>query len=143
MLKESATALSLALLYLLVQRNANGQTDFGSVHDTRKIAHFDSVQAITNHFSKANVPIKPVKLELFRESNFIFAAYPYSGVDTIDVYVYVKYGDEWVLQMLYFHPRPKSRQIRAKETKSQIVILCGDDEILRLTPDPKLNAPDR
>src|ERR1043166_2682951 len=139
MLKEPATALSLALLAFSLQGNANAQSDFGSVHDTRKIAHFVSVQAITNHFSKANVPIKPVKLELFRETHFIFAAYPYSGLDTIDVYVFVKYGEEWVLQMLYLHPRPKSRQMHARETKNQIEILCGDDEIFRLTPDPKLN----
>jgi hypothetical protein len=133
-------ALNVAILLFIVTMTARA---VGSAHDADKIRHFSSIEQMTNYFSKAAGPIEPLGLKRFKNDHFVFCAFPYSGLDTIDLYSYVKDGDAWVLQMLYFHLRPKQRHLRAVESNTQITIFCGEDEVVRLTPDLQLNSIDQ
>ena len=110
------------------------------IHNVDNVAHFSSIQEITNYFGKVGVSIKILRLKKFGDERLLFAAYPYSGLDTIDVFYFVKYGEQWVLNMLYFHLGPKDRTLRVEERRKQIFIFCGKEEIFRLTPDQKLNS---
>jgi hypothetical protein len=137
--KELAAALLVtAALALTMSITANADW---STHDATKIYSFSSIQEITNFFSTAKIDIEPLELKIFKKDHFLFSAFPYSGKDTIDLYCYVKYGEQWVLQMLYFHLRPRQRHLRAEESATQILVSCGEEEVVRLTPDLKLNSP--
>jgi len=112
-------------------------------HNLSNFPLFKSVQEATNFFGKAEIVIKVLKLTQFEHDHLLLAAYPYSGKDTIDVYCFVKYGDYWVIKMLYFHLRPKARHLRVEESADQIMVYCGKEELVRLTPDKQLNSVER
>ena len=114
-----------------------------NIHNLREIPDFASTQEITNFFHKAEVPISILKLASASTNNFILAAYPYSGKSTIDIFLFVKYGDQWVVKMLYYYLRPKYRKLDAKEDKGRIIIRDKGEEIFSIVDDKKLNAVDR
>ena len=140
---KPTSALKFALC-LLIASVITAKAEIGSnTHNIANLHHFGSVQEITNYFQKVKVPIEVLELKNFSKEHFLFAAFPYSGLDTIDVYCYVKYGEQWDIKMLYFHLRPKARSLTVEETADQIVVFCAKEEFIRLSPDKKLNSVDR
>ena len=72
---------------------------------------------------------------------FWVAAYPYSGVDTIDLYCFVHNGPrQWRVQMLYFALRPKTRTLTVLEHETSMIVKDGDQELVRVAikPGPKM-----
>jgi hypothetical protein len=139
MFKKATASLILAVI-LLSRFSATAEL---KIHNIDQIPYFPSIKELTNFFSDAQVSIDVLKLNKFAGSNFILAAYPYSGLDTIDVYSFVKFGEGWKLNMVYFYLRPKYRELKIVE-KSRTIILCDkNDELIRLSVDKGLNIPNR
>lgn len=107
-------------------------------HDINELNYFPSISGITNYFGERKVPITVLPLERFADKGFVVAAYPYSGLRTIDVYFYVKYGTDWKLSTMYFYIEPKHRQLRVEERADAIILYDKGDELLSLkVPWPK------
>ena len=108
------------------------------IHNLNQIPYFASTNEIVKFFKDASVPIDILPIKQFVESNIIIAAYPYAGSDTIDVFSFVKYGDRWQVNMVYFYFKPKHRRLKITETTSTIILYDDDVEILRLTVNREL-----
>jgi hypothetical protein len=140
MFGRSATTLLAAILLLSLTLTTRGEM---KIHNLNEIPYFASIDEITHFFNDANVSIDVLQLKRFSSNNVVLAAYPYSGVDTIDIFAFVKYGKGWMLNTVHFHLRPKHRKLKVTETDTKIVIWDADDEILSLTIDATLNSPNR
>jgi hypothetical protein len=142
LIKKPTTLLILtAMLLFTLTIPILAQSNRELVHNVGKIPRFDSTQEITNFFAKANVPVQAFELKEFKNKNYIFAAYPYSGNNTIDLYYFVKYGDTWTIKMLYFYLNPKYRKLRVEEKQGQIVVFDAKEEVICLTVDQTLSFP--
>lgn len=116
---------------------------FEKLHDLRAFPSFASKAAITNFFFTQEVPIKLLPLNNFETNNCIVASYPYSGNSTIDIYHFVKFGDRWELKMFLYHLRPRDRQVRVKETATEMILFDNNVQFLAITVDQTLNSLDR
>lgn len=140
MLKRSTNAL---VLFVMMFTSGVGAQTAPSIHDLDEFPAFSSTADITNFFAKAETPIKILELKHFSTNNFIVTAYPYTGVATIDVFHFVKYGDRWKTKMVLFYLRPKYRRLNVEETKAKIILLDLNEELLQLTVDQTLNSVER
>jgi hypothetical protein len=111
-----------------------------TIHKIDEFPSFASTAEITNFFSKVNVAIHVLELKNHGTNNFVVAAYPYSGLDTIDVFHFVKWGNGWKIKMVFFYLRPKFRELRIEETKTKILLLDSREELLGITVDQTLNS---
>jgi hypothetical protein len=141
MLKKSAASLICTTILLFAPMLISAQSNREIIHNIGKIPGFDSSQEITNFFAKANVPIQAFELKEFKNNNYVLAAFPYSGNNTIDLYYFVKFGDKWDVKMLYFYLNPKYRELRVEENQGQIIVFDRKEEIIRLTVDKTLASP--
>ena len=144
MSKRPTNALVItALLFIAAMR---AKAEF-AIHNIDSFPTFSSVNDITIFFSETSVPIKVLELKSHSTNNFILAAYPYAGVDTIDVFHFVKYGNSWKIKMVFFYLRPKYRRLTVAETETKILLFDSKDEskdeLLSLTVDNTLNSPKR
>jgi hypothetical protein len=130
---------SLAIFWILFGSTIAVRADI-SIHNINEIPYFGATTEITNFFARADVPVEVLHLKNLNTNNFVLCAFPYSGVDTIDVFYFVKYGEGWKLKMLYFCLQPKSRHLEATiENSDKIVLRAKQQELLRITVDPFLN----
>jgi hypothetical protein len=140
MCKRSASSLVLSFLVVTIALNAKAGF---TIHEIDAFPPFSSTADITNFFSKECLSSHVLELKLHNRNNFIVAAYPYSGVDTIDVFHFVKWGARWEIKMVFFYLRPKQRKLSVKETKTKILLHAAKEELLSITVDRTLNSIER
>jgi hypothetical protein len=85
----------------------------------------ETTSNIDNYFRDKDVPIKTKKITVGEFDYYCIAAYPYSGVNTIDVYCFVHDGDIWRLHMLYYALNPPTRALEFK-TEDRTITVYGD-----------------
>jgi hypothetical protein len=136
-MRKRSTASYLTICGFLILASVTvGYAQFkrDMIHNLDAMLRFSSTSDITNYFKQANVPITVVELHRFDSANFIFAAYPYSGSDTIDVYNFVKFGPVWRVQMVYFALAPKNRAFEVVEKEQSIAIMDGSKLLVSISP---------
>ena len=134
-MRKESTAVKITLLILLMGLStATAQFSLEQIHHLDKFRGFASTNEINARFAEAGVSITVLPLQEFKADNYVLTAYPYSGSDTIDVYSFVKRGDKWSIQMLYFALSPTERRFRVRETRDEIEIFDGDKKLVSIIP---------
>ena len=111
-------------------------SNFQALHGS--IPRFGSTNEITQYFETNSISFKVPPLKRHADRYFWVASYPYSGVDTIDVYCFrQRPSSGWKLQMLYYAIRPKSRDISVGEEAAQFVVKNGPDQLLTFAIQPE------
>jgi len=131
--------LALAPACLCVFLNLPVRAELAS-HNFNAFPPFQSKQDITNFFAQNHISIEVFELKNFSSENLVFASYPYSGLDTIDVFYFVKYGERWNLKMVYFYLRPKERKLKLAEQNDRIIIRAAGEDLVSLMVDKTLNS---
>lgn len=127
--KLTCTFGILALLLSSFWLASGDVTTLGMIRADRALVGFESKAAVTNHFAESKVPIAVLPLKKYANDNLLFAAYPYSGSDTIDLYWFIKYGESWRVRMTFFVLSPHSHELTVKETNGRIFVYCANQEI--------------
>ena len=140
MFKRSTNSLVLSILLITIAMNAKAGF---KIHEIDAFPAFSSTADITNFFSKECLSSHVLELKVHSTNNFIVAAYPYSGNDTIDVFHFVKWGDRWEIKMVFFYLRPKHRELSVRETNTKILLHAAKEELLSITVDQTLNSIER
>jgi hypothetical protein len=105
-----------------------------SGHDTDRLIGFTSTNEIIDFFAGHNTPVTSYPLALHTDQYFWLAAYPYSGLDTIDLYCFVHHGPrQWRIQMVYFALSPKTRNLTVVEGETRMVVKDGDEELVTVS----------
>jgi hypothetical protein len=115
---------------LALYANAEG-SNFDALHCTRNLNHFSSTNEIVAFFQTNSLSFTAVPLKRHSDHYFWVVSYPYSGLDTIDVYCF-RHGNAggWTIAMLYYVLSPKYRDINIAEEPNQFVIRNGGVELL-------------
>ncbi len=134
---STVASLLLALAQLLCPAMLVAQGEF-SIH---RLNSLSSTNEIAGVFAEKNIPVKVYQLPKQVDRYFWVAAYPYSGLDTIDLYCFVHHGPrQWRVQMLYYALHPKTRTLTVHEQGSSMIVEDGDLELVRVAikPGPKM-----
>jgi hypothetical protein len=127
----------LIVLSLAVCAEAQG-SNFDALHCTRNLSRFASTNEIVAFFQSNSMSFKPVPLKQHADHYFWVVSYPYSGLDTIDVYCF-RHGDAgvWTVTMLYFVLSPKYRDVNVVEEPTRFVVRNGSTELLTFGIHPE------
>ena len=126
--KQSTRTLIVVGILFLVSMGAQAQPN--KFHDSDKLFSFASTDDIDWHFSSVNISFERLQLTNFVASNYVMACYPYSGADTIDVYVFVKHGTMWRIQTVHYALNPTNRHLHVKEPGDRIEVLDGSRQLI-------------
>ena len=92
-------------------------------------------KAIKNYFDQRGVPVD-VNEVLGKQQHYCFVkAYPYSGVDTTDLYCFVKRSDRWVLCLQAFlWKTPRKEDVQFAVRDEFVDVVSKGRVVLKLNP---------
>jgi len=93
---------------------------------------FKAISDIKTHFEAHQIPIEITELQLPHEKWVFVAAYPYSGMNTIDLYAYVFRKTSWDLFSQTFLMGSKTMKARVKADGEFINIFHDDVLVMRI-----------
>ncbi len=124
----------LMVLVLLVCASSAARgaipANFEALHDISRIGRLSSTNEIAQYFRDNSLSFETPALKRHADRYFWVVSYPYSGMDTIDLYCFRGGPRGWTVQMLYFALRPTDRHINIIEEESQFVVKNGGKQLL-------------
>ena len=125
--QATKTLIVVSTLFLI---SIGAQAQPNKFHDSDKLFSFASTDDIDWHFSSVNISFERLQLTNFVASNYVLACYPYSGANTIDVYVFVKHGAMWRIQTVHYALNPTNRLLHVRELGERIEIFDGSRQLI-------------
>jgi hypothetical protein len=93
-----------------------------------------STNEISGYFKEKGVPVEIKEIQ-GKNENFCFVlAYPYSGVDTADLYCYVKSGEGWGLFLTATLSNSGPNSIEIKPEGDFMDVICRGVVVLKVNP---------
>jgi hypothetical protein len=111
-------------------------SNFEALHNTSRLKRFASTNEITAYFQTNSLSFQVLPMKRHADHYFWIASYPYSGLDTIDIYCFRGGPGGWHVQMLYFILSPKYRQVELQERENQFVVKEHGMELLTVAIQP-------
>jgi hypothetical protein len=142
----SRAMLLLIFLGQVICTNAKGQMIYGhpkglsgGLHCTDGL-RFASTNEIVAFFQTNSLAFELVPLKQHSDHYFWVVSYPYSGLDTIDVYCFRRRStklNEWEVAVLYFILSPKHQDVKIVEASDHFSVRNGDSDLLSLKYAPE------
>jgi len=95
--------------------------------------YYIKVSDLKDDFEKHHVPIQLHEGKIGNLQYVIVAAFPYSGINSIDVYCYIYTGVNWRLYTLAFLTDSKAQKLDVVQDQNAIKIVHNDIVVLTLT----------
>jgi hypothetical protein len=95
--------------------------------------YFPAVNAIKGYFDQQGVTVKIKELSGRTDAFCFVRAYPYSGVDTTDLYCFVKRDGEWLMFLKAFLWRA-SIDVEFKVDGDFVDVICRGVVVLKINP---------
>jgi hypothetical protein len=100
--------------------------------------YFHAVKDIKAYFDQQGVPVEVRELSGKAESYCFVMAHPYSGIDTTDLYCFVKRGERWGMFLKAFlWKTPFKEDVSFRLDADFVDVICKGDIVLKINP-PKL-----
>ncbi len=128
--------LPVVLLAAWLAAAGPASSNFEALQDAGRLRRFASTNALTHLFQTNSLSFEVPALKRHARDYFWVVSYPYSGVDTIDLYCFRRYSNNWTLQMLYYAFRPTDRHINILEEEGQFVVKNGGKQLLTFSTEP-------
>ncbi|HEY5909659.1 MAG TPA: hypothetical protein VJA21_03540 [Verrucomicrobiae bacterium] len=128
--------LPLCFLCACFALGAPAPSNFEALHDIGRLGRFGTTNQIRQFFQTNSLSFEVPALKRHTDRYFWVVSYPYSGMDTIDLYCFRGGPGGWVPQMLYFVLKPTDRHITVDEQDSQFVVRCGHKQLLTFSIEP-------
>ncbi len=139
--KHGSLILSLALLALLAPPESSSAAggdnkagiDIG--HMPFRVAQFSrATNDIVAQFVGEGIPVDTTEIVAKKARYFLLRAYPYSGVDTTDIYCFVWRNSEWSMYLRAFLPAtPRREDVSLRERGEFVDVLSKGKLVLSLT----------
>jgi len=107
-------------------------SNFEALHNMSRLSLFASTNQITQYFRTNSLSFEAPPIRRYSDRYFWVISYPYSGLDTIDIYCFRGEPGGWRVQMLYFALKPKDRHMSVVEEESRFVVRNGNTQLLTL-----------
>ena len=137
---DSLKRLSFLLCILLVS-GISGQSQTNTMSKELPSSavqvpqYFRAVKDIKAYFDQQGVPTELNELQNGAETYCFITAHPYSGVDTTDLYCFVKRGERWGLFLKAFlWKTPFKENVEFKTDGDFIDIICKGIVVLKINP---------
>ena len=96
---------------------------------------YKSIKDIDLFFTGKKIPIETKEVSNNSTDFYFVTAHPYSGIDTTDLYCFVRRGNGWAMFIKAFlWETPFAKDIKFKPDGEFINVICKDRLILKLNP---------
>jgi hypothetical protein len=95
---------------------------------------FTSTNAIKTHFETNGVPTELKQTQSKSETYCFVLACPYSGVDSIDLYCFVRSGEGWAMFLKAYLWKTRPGTVELKPNGNFVDVLRDDEVILKINP---------
>ena len=96
---------------------------------------FKTNEDIKAYFDKNGIPVEVKEIQAKKEKYYFVLAYPYSGIDTTDLYCFVKGDAGWGMFLKAFlWKTPFKEDVKFKLDGDFVDVLCKSIVVLKINP---------
>ena len=97
--------------------------------------YFRAVKDVKAYFDQQGVPIELKEVSGKTETYCFITAHPYSGVDTTDLYCFVKRGERWgIFLKAFLWKTPFKEDVEFKLDGDFVDVICRATVVLKINP---------